>query len=79
MWAWLANHLSCLANVSPPHTHFVLTQVLTSRKDSNAKISRGKILTPAPPEKKAAESSESSDEELPSSQVGHASFPAGWG
>ncbi|XP_058533865.1 treacle protein [Ochotona princeps] len=45
------------------------TEVLTSRKDSNAKISRGKILTPAPPEKKAAESSESSDEELPSSQV----------
>ncbi|XP_069932419.1 treacle protein isoform X6 [Oryctolagus cuniculus] len=43
--------------------------VLSPRKDSNSKTPRSKTLTPAPPEKKAQESSESSDEEWPSSQV----------
>ncbi|XP_062044830.1 treacle protein isoform X2 [Lepus europaeus] len=44
-------------------------KVLSPRKDSNSKTPRSKTLTPAPPEKKAQESSESSDEEWPSSQV----------
>lgn len=57
-----------------PFPHSVLIQVLSPRKDSNSKTPRSKTLTPVPPEKKAQESSESSDEEWPSSQVGHAFF-----
>ncbi|XP_069340028.1 treacle protein isoform X2 [Eulemur rufifrons] len=44
-------------------------QVLSPQKNGNLKTGRSKSLAPAPPDKKAAESSESSDEELPASQV----------
>ncbi|XP_012513735.1 PREDICTED: treacle protein [Propithecus coquereli] len=44
-------------------------QVLSPQKNGNLKTGRSKTLAPAPPDKKAAGSSESSDEELPASQV----------
>ncbi|XP_045407339.1 treacle protein [Lemur catta] len=44
-------------------------QVLSPQKNGNLKTARSKTLAPAPPDKKAAESLESSDEELPASQV----------
>ncbi|XP_012646430.2 treacle protein [Microcebus murinus] len=44
-------------------------QVLSPQKNGNLKTARSKTLAPATPDKKAAGSSESSDEELPASQV----------
>ncbi|KAM5301771.1 treacle protein isoform 3-T3 [Glossophaga mutica] len=41
----------------------------TPAQESNSKTSRSKVLAPAPPENNAGESLESSDEELPASQV----------
>uniref|UniRef100_A0A2K6FCN5 Treacle ribosome biosis factor 1 n=1 Tax=Propithecus coquereli TaxID=379532 RepID=A0A2K6FCN5_PROCO len=43
--------------------------VTPAQKNGNLKTGRSKTLAPAPPDKKAAGSSESSDEELPASQV----------
>ncbi|XP_064134262.1 treacle protein isoform X7 [Loxodonta africana] len=44
-------------------------QILSPRKEDNCKPARSKTLAPAPPEKNAEGSSESSEEELPSGQV----------
>ncbi|XP_045671252.1 treacle protein isoform X5 [Ursus americanus] len=42
---------------------------IPAKKEANSKAARSKPLAPAPPEKNAEGSSESSDEELPASQV----------
>ncbi|KAM5298229.1 treacle protein [Ctenodactylus gundi] len=52
-----------------PVPHHVLTEVLSPQKESTSKTARSKALTPAALEKDSEGSSESSDEELPSSQV----------
>lgn len=66
----------CLLALSPsanaPLPDHVLIQVLSPQKDSNSKPARSKTLAPAPPEGNTEGSSESSEEELPLTQVRHA-------
>uniref|UniRef100_A0A2K5RUQ5 Treacle ribosome biogenesis factor 1 n=1 Tax=Cebus imitator TaxID=2715852 RepID=A0A2K5RUQ5_CEBIM len=52
-----------------PLPHHVLIQVLSPQKDGNSKPARSKTLVPAPPERNMEGSSESSEEELPLTQV----------
>lgn len=56
-----------LTPAPPPHP----SMYLSPQKESNSRTAGSKALAPAPPEKNARETSESSDEEeLPASQVG---------
>lgn len=66
----------CLLALSPsanaPLPDHMLIQVLSPQKDSNSKPARSKTLAPAPPKGNTEGSSESSEEELPLTQVRHA-------
>lgn len=56
------------AQLTPPFPYHILC--LSPQKESNSKTAKSKTPAPAPPQKNAEMSSESSEEEMPAPQVG---------